>query len=366
MIPLPLFLIHWVVCLVAPQWIRPTTTLWNSVVNNKFAVGYHHPYIVLLGGNDGLLQQIDTIADNDIIINNGSAVGPIRCNGDAQFYAQISNDLFILAWTGDVLDVYYLDTYTYESNWITLNTNAKFGCIASTSDYIFIIGGTDGFPDNNFFGDVQIVNVHTKQWITGPFYKLRTKRAGQGCVVHPFTNKLYVLMGGYIDMNGFPALDSIEYLDIGDMGNLQSQPWYYNPYSMVYPANMARSVVYSDMILIVGGWYCYASGYPNCTYVDRVQTFNVYTSQVSIDHYLSAAWDPSSYIYGMNKVTPIVIRSRLYMLGGQTDEWQYLDIPTSEPTTDPTSNPTQPTRGPTGAPSRTPSAAPSSAPTLSP
>eukprot|EP01083_Nonionella_stella_P171709 587159_1 len=290
--------------------------------------GYWYPRIVFLGSNtaanDKQLMQYDVVNNN--MIDNGTSFTTDSVTNAGQSYAQISSDLFIISPSGDKLSVSHLDTKIFESSWknIVISSNAenlRYACLASDTlrNLLYITGGYEEFGADT--DSIQILNVSTPEWITTALNPptMKQTRSRHTCNVHSDRMRLYVI-AGYRDAE---PINTIEYLDVVDLSNLPLS--WQSSQNLIYDANAPRSVVYMDYIFVIGGQY----NDPTVTRVDRIQTINTLSGQVTTGAVFSGG-------IRVTMTSAIVVQNKLYMFGGQTmsditNTWQYyyLYVPSS-------------------------------------
>eukprot|EP01083_Nonionella_stella_P289045 983699_1 len=197
--------IIWIVNLfviIETGWISPSSKLYE--INRCQAVGSHDGTIYILAGKD----HRDSITQFDINTNSftnydENALSPQVGNlyGYAQWYTQQDDMLFMLH-GGDFpksIAMYRMSTNQYYPEWnsLSLSTDVnKFGCLASSPDYLFVVGGTNSNYDS--LNTVQAVSFHTFSWLSN-VDPMQQKRRCPVCIAHE--GKLYAF-SGVVDVYG--------------------------------------------------------------------------------------------------------------------------------------------------------------------
>eukprot|EP01084_Bolivina_argentea_P001627 3000_1 len=344
-------------------WLSGTTLIPRPTTN--MAIGYYNGFIYLLGGartySVKQLLQYDII--NNEFIDNGQYNLPVSIFGNGQFYTQINNYLYIInPDQGNTFVRFDLQTKTFESHWNTINIHKPvrhLGCLASTTQYLFVIGGHN--YANGLLNAFQVFNLLYNIWLTNTS-SMYQGRVECSCIVHPETNRLYAI-GGY-DL--FLPLNTIESILISD--NIPNQNWKYMTHNLIYAAQQSRSIIYKIYIFVIGGIYTYKNDLDSKIYrfnIDQLQVINTITGEISLGPLLN---------YGIYGTAAINVHDIAYAFGGciyddnllYPDKWQYdilTPFPTMSPTVETLSPTMMPTVEPTFIPTKQPTIIPTSIPT---
>ena len=111
---------------------------------SAMVIGYHGPYISLIGGLPQYAQMQQYNRRNNTMIDHGQVAAiNIRASGQGQYYTQLDNDLFFT--DDDILNVYHLDTNSYDYYWNNIDVTSvnDYACLTSNSvdNHLFILGG---------------------------------------------------------------------------------------------------------------------------------------------------------------------------------------------------------------------------------
>eukprot|EP01084_Bolivina_argentea_P297116 511802_1 len=359
-------------------WQSGTSVLPRA--DSFMAIGHWNGSIFLLGGTNerNALVEYNIISDQMIDYGNNSL--PTRIFGYNTFYTQQNELLFMIDPFDNVLNVMDLSSKMFISNWHSVNMTppieSGFRCLASTQEFIFMMGGYN--TEYKIINDLQILSLSTYAWIPNA-PSMFWKRYNHACVFHPESEKLYV-MGGYgkpVNCSGYCSGDitSVEEIKVE---NILNNKWEKTT-DLLFARHSARATTYGYNILVIGGdvWDDSLGNYKD---IDEVEVINIYTNKVTLTARLN---------YPISSAAIINVQDRISVFGGvdhahkpyktEVNKWQYFDLPTAptaaptlpsvsptispsqqtvSPTIDPTSNPTKDTDNPTNAPSFSPSAGP--------
>ncbi len=130
-------------------------------------------------------------------------------------YTQVNEVLYILR--DNFIATYNMKTKVFTPTIATSpisQSSEGFACLASTEEYIFIVGGWNGV----YIQTVSALEIATTNWVVG-MPTMLFARDDSTCVVHPNTEELFVISG--IDGTANPI--GIEKLYVGN--NPHSQTW---------------------------------------------------------------------------------------------------------------------------------------------
>eukprot|EP01083_Nonionella_stella_P137109 417243_1 len=307
------------------------------------AVAYYNDSIYLLGGMPTTnRQQLLQFNINHNVLNDSGTLSIQMLES----YTQMDNLVYFISSDWSTISTYDLQSKALSSNWRAIPTYAAAPCMASTDEYLFIIGGSDA--SGSALNMLQIYDLSPMGgWKTNNLVMNQSRNDRFACVIHPTTNFLYAIGGN--------NLKTIEKLSVG-VTNIENEieGWNTIEDQLTVPSNLISGVVYLDKILIIGGYY------QNHT-SSVMHIIDVISDGVSI-HGVPLA-------YPVSRTAVIIVDHRLYAFGGSgngghniwIDTWQYFDLP---PTQSPTHAPTESTLSPTDGPTKsTPS--PSHGPTES-
>eukprot|EP01084_Bolivina_argentea_P058091 106070_1 len=321
------------------------------------AVGYYNHSIWLLGGSYTNYYLTEFDIDQQSFINHGTTTGETNISwyiiGGGQYYTQINNTMYFIEYTGWEIMTYTLDTKQFTRRWqypFPTKVGGK-ACLASTSEYLFVVGGESANNVELTVNNLRILELSNKTWIASNLVpSMAQRRANLACIVHPTANRLYAI-GGRAQSQGKPALQNIEYLDLQTIGT--NTPWTMNPNDLLKENAGGRAIIYKQYVWVVGGFE-----YTNSVtlYFD-VQSIDTTNDKVEI----SVPCNGLLY-YRIVYSSAIIVSDVVYLFGGTnplgeglpttTDNWQYCNtIPTPKPTKYPTLYPT--TSNPTFQPSQT-------------
>eukprot|EP01084_Bolivina_argentea_P268075 455232_1 len=265
----------------------------------------------------------------------GSSVLANDTLGTGQYYTQINDTVYMISPSGDQFNIYNLQNKQFINNWndIVINTNvANKACIASNSNYIFVVGGGE---NGGVLNDFQALDLLANAWVqnTSPLNK---GRYAHSCVVHEEVGYLYAI-GGY-GTGGQRTGYTVEKTNVS-VTNISNSNWTQLPLELLEGTAGTRSIIYKSTIWILTGYWWNK-------YHDTIQILNVTNDQIS--------WGPTMQ-NAVENSSPINVHDYImYVFGGKTwpccstfvTTWQYIwfnasalttSIPPSNPTT---SNPT--------------------------
>eukprot|EP01083_Nonionella_stella_P085816 238073_1 len=209
------------------------------------AIGYNHKNktVLIFGSSDYPKQfiqfDLNTAQFTDIsetYLTQGIA-------GGGTFYSQVGHILWIINSTGTGFITIDTQTYVEYDPSITIPTNiGKYGCLATTDDHLFIVGGTDTGSDL-----VQVYNISAHTWFNAPL--LQTPRKRLVCMT--MDNTLYAIAGKN-DITKV-AFDTIETLDINALMNAQTIEWSYMSGTLNRGVASPSAVQYGTNIIVIGG-----------------------------------------------------------------------------------------------------------------
>eukprot|EP01084_Bolivina_argentea_P132932 234570_1 len=129
------------------------------------ATGYFNDSIFLLGGNAYGYQMLEYKVSESEFIDHGENKLNDNTFGFGQYYSQINDTIYIIDPDGDKLSVFHMNTKIFEKSWnnvvIPLDVSSV-GCLASSSQYLFVVGGRDII--GAYLNTVQMLDVTTLMW----------------------------------------------------------------------------------------------------------------------------------------------------------------------------------------------------------
>eukprot|EP01084_Bolivina_argentea_P074906 135862_1 len=299
---------------------------------------------VLLIGGYNYPEQLTTFSGTKFSDQGLGFLVDYGTYGIGQFYTQIDNRLYMIAYRGSAITYVDTKTRTY-NNWpyiyIPINVGYQEGCLASMKtnyhEYLFVVGG---LGDNKYIiNSLQIYNMTSDEWISSA-PSMDTTRMDVSCLVK---NDMLFAIGGYGSTDSSQlnrCLDSIEILDVGNGGlmNIQNRDWKYMQGRLSIGADSFRAVGYGDYIIVIGGGtqYSYAVKDINVHVIDTISL------SVKLDGSI-AQMDKGLECPGV-----IILKDVLYIFGGDdslfgggnpssVDSYLYLDLgPSLAPTNAPT------------------------------
>eukprot|EP01084_Bolivina_argentea_P108352 193642_1 len=192
---------------------KPDSNMAGGVFNNS---------IFILGGNAHrfhFLQYDITkskfIQDNNMNDINGP-IYPYGIFGNSQYYSQFGNKLYIL-YSGASILIFDLQSQLFQKYNDVIPKPAIDGCVASTANYLFIIGG---YPNAIEFLDIlQIFDLSQYKFISNTIH-MNEKRRSSSCAYHESTQKLYVI-------GGKRSTDWLYSVEVISTINITKQSWTY-------------------------------------------------------------------------------------------------------------------------------------------
>eukprot|EP01084_Bolivina_argentea_P291736 501423_1 len=260
----------------------------------QMAVSYFDNKIYLIGGavNPKQLMIFD-VFDHQITVDQGINAISHNIDGRAQYYTQVNEILYMIR--DNVIATYNMKTKVFNPTLISMTISQDspgFACLASTEEYLFIVGGYNGA----YISAVQALEISSTTWVPG-ISNMLFARDDAACIVHPVTDELFVISG--IDGTIYPI--GIEKLFVGN--NIQSQIWQFvNHVYAVY--RRARAVAYKNYILLIGGSF---------------ETINVIGQFISVIDIFTGAVTIGGHL-NTNIANPgaIIVNNDIYLFGGDT------------------------------------------------
>eukprot|EP01083_Nonionella_stella_P156881 508553_1 len=353
--------------MIGTQWISPNTRLYTT--KDGAAVGSHNGTVYIIGGyyHQQSVTKFDVNTNAFIEYDDKALSSKIWLFGWTQFYTQQQDMLFILHRTDPTnsIAMYRMSDSHFDTQWNSINVNPRvgaFGCLASSPDYLFVVGGAD--TSYNSINTVQVVSLTTFVWLSN-VTPLIQKRRETSCIVHK--DKLYAF-GGYIDV--FAGLSEDMWTDTNErigLNNILNGSWQYIQ-PLATKLSSAHIISWRHYIYIVGGKY-------DDTPLDSVYIFNSITEEISLS--------PNRLSYTVQHAAVIAVGDSIYAFGGEinledpTDRWMHTTLvmdssaPTSSPSDTPSAHPSaapsdSTSADPTDSPSADPTGHPSSHPATSP
>eukprot|EP01083_Nonionella_stella_P038938 105887_1 len=328
---------------------------------SDMAIGYDHANdaVLLLGGYE-FDQHFAVFKDNNFTDHGSVFTYDDGVQGNAQFYTQLSNTLWMLNREGTEIHAFDINTYQMLpiSPSITVQNTETMAlstaCLASIDDYLIVVGG--GFYD--ILDTVQIYHLTDHKWLSNTA-SLNGPRTYAACITA--NNKVYA-MGGVND--NLDDLDSIEVLDVSHIANT-STSWYFFGCTLQQRRYQLRAALYgTDMIYVVGGETLFRA-WPSVDIINTVTDECLVADDLNFD---------------VTGAPPIIVQNTLFVFGGfirdlvADDRYQYLSLPTSNstPVTPPPSqspaygSTINPTKRETSDPTHHPSIIPTSDPVPEP
>eukprot|EP01083_Nonionella_stella_P191734 709439_1 len=346
-------------------WQQNNATLSLPNINSTYAdysmaAATNNHSVFLIGGTKNRYQLAIFDINTEIFIYYNDSIAP-ETVGTGQFYTQIDNGLIMISTKGADTSLTYfdLDTITFTTDWVGV-APYDFGgaaCLASTNDFIFILGG----DHSGYKSSVQILNISANRWSIGS--NMNERRGHFACIVHTnhdSNNTLYAI-GAY---TGYSAFSNT--IERTELSNITSLSWSYIG-NLLYYTYGDRAVAYEDYIFVVGGRGKKELG-DSTEDIDEFQVINTLSGNVTSGGYLSYP----TRVSGVVSIGHIIYAfCGIENVRGQfkaISRWQYCDLTlTLPPTADPTQEPTIiPTKGPTTHPSQFPSVSPTEVPTNMP
>eukprot|EP01084_Bolivina_argentea_P201663 344684_1 len=172
------------------------------------ATGFWNDSIYIIGGEQARKELIEYNTLSKQMIKLNSYVDRDTW-GYGQYWSQQTENLYMIDPSGDSLNVMNLATKTFTTNWQGININvANFGCLASTSVYLFITGGGSPPIDN-----LQVFDMTRNKWMSNT-QSMIYNRYKHACIVH----------GGYLYVIG-GNIYTIEKIKVNNMINIGTEQW---------------------------------------------------------------------------------------------------------------------------------------------
>eukprot|EP01084_Bolivina_argentea_P314575 544876_1 len=329
------------IVLTNSSWISPSSSLL-PVARTEMIVGLFNQTISLLGGTPSTTDLVAfNIQSNNFSITNISGLNESLDYGlehmRSQYYTSADNIIYIAQ--SEYLSIYNMEIKTFTKQWQSLpvSTYSHLPCIASTSQYLFIMGGVN---TGGYLQTLYLFNFSSGQW-NKRLPIMTTTRDHFACIAieNEKVNKLYAI-AGYIGH----YLSSVECLEID---NIETNTWNEIGH-LSWTVRSQRAVQYKDIIFIIGGLFYSAS---HSYYKDMVYIIDTNTDKISVSS--------DNLPYGASCVSAVISDDIIYAFGGFNNyfvnNWMYYTMPTNNPTqtpitSTPTSSPTTtiPTLSPTG------------------
>eukprot|EP01083_Nonionella_stella_P194385 716980_1 len=360
--------IFYLVHIASSSWIRTDSVLPRA--GGSSAIGYN-PYneTIYLLGESTSKQQIEYDIDGQFITDHGTKSLPINVFSFTQYYAQVNDIIYIKTdaieaalSTFNVNTGAFIQSYTTNMN-IPSTSRLIYPCVAATERYVIVSGGRY-FATLSSTNKVHSYDLKTDQWIQN-VSPMTHKRDQHSCIIHPFTNELYVFGGFSSDAQ---CLSSIGKINIDD---ITQKSWTFVG-DLTQALCTTAAVYYRNMIFIIGGWHCSAN-FPRAI----VHTLDVLTDTIAVFK------DPLPVV--LSEGSAIVVGDMLYVFAGESNDGYddalltydlySLNLPTltttANPSTKPTTNPStiptvNPIERPTAIPTAKPTTNPSTKPTVNP
>eukprot|EP01083_Nonionella_stella_P058754 153838_1 len=321
---------------------------WNDTI--YFLGGDNHPWHLFTFTPAGDFSDYGLRNFNHII------------KGDAQSYAQLNHILYMIG-LDDTPEINTIYTYDMKTNILkpgayTIPTYIRSdACLASTTDYLFVIGGTVVDLSCGLYCALDLVqpfNLVSRNW-SKPLH-MNVPRRSLSCIAYPKTNTIYAVAGDDGDKN----IATIEKYTIDS----KQSNWQYVDGSLTKGFVSSRCAIYDDNIYIIGG---YTNGlFSDVMHIIDTTTNNVFAS-------------PDTLPYEVAATAVIVVDDVLYAFGGNNDKYTskclntyVYYMPTLHPSTNPSRYPSthpstkQPSLPPTTHPTKHPSINPSIYPSIRP
>eukprot|EP01083_Nonionella_stella_P181195 648210_1 len=332
-----------IVQFIEGQWIS-SSDWFLPHPDFQMSIGAHNDILTIFGGNFYPLD-LTTYNISSHVITGFGRVLPTYTRGYSQYWTQMGHIVLMLDSYSPVINSYDLSTNIFTQQWkgITIPKNITIytGCIASTQDALFIVGGANETKDV-YFDTFFIYYLNKNTWDSGPSISLARSR--HSCIVSEWSDTLFVIGGHY----HYTQTRRIEYISVH---NTTENTWTILNHNLGFRSWGVRSVSYHQYIYIISG--------SDDTYSNTVHIIDTERNSLSVA--------PHSLVYGVSYSTPVIVNDRLYVFGGRisygvsSSRLQYLDLPRS--TITPTSTTTS---TPTSVPTPTPTLIPIHFPTLTP
>eukprot|EP01083_Nonionella_stella_P232411 819902_1 len=296
------------------QWIS-SSDWFLPQPDFQMSIGAYNDILTILGGNYNPLDMTIYEISNDLIIPL-----PTNTMGTSQYWTQIQNIVLLMDPYSPVINSYDLSTSIFTQKWkgITIPNNVTIytGCIASTQDTLFIVGGADEVNDV-YLDTLFIYYLNSDTWDHGA--SISPPRSRHSCIVSEWSDQLYVIGGQY--RNG--QTRGIQYISVN---NTAQNTWTTLQHNLEFRSDGVRSVSYDKYIYIISGGDNEGTG----IYLNTVHIIDAETNTLSVAQH--------SLVYGVSYSAPVIVQDRLYVFGGRitygvgTSRLQYLDLLPTTPT----------------------------------
>eukprot|EP01084_Bolivina_argentea_P007746 14536_1 len=270
------------------------------------SVGSYNGSIFILGGGSSYysMQYASGVFD---VLETAETLYNIQGTGD--YYTQIDDSLYMIDASRSYLNKYNMNTkksFTLkEFKEIEINVGMT-GCLTSTDDFIFVLGGNSGT-------NVQILDLKTMNWLNN-IPSMQIQRYDHSCIVDPITSSLWAIGG----QNDETYLNSIETINIINIMEQESQ-WHYITDTLFEPIIYVRSILVFNRIYVIGG-------YSNDGNVDTVQVIDPLFETVSIL--------PDRLPTSISLISITTINNVIYVFSDNR-YWMTYEIPISSTVTSP-------------------------------
>eukprot|EP01084_Bolivina_argentea_P109044 194910_1 len=303
-------------------WISPLHPVLPRPVYAMAICHLNNSIVLLGGGHENDLQMITYDIINNSIQDYGKTVLSLNMSafGHGDYYTQIRHNFYwIEPITSHIVEYNILnDNFTSS---IKMDIFVSFGsCLTSHENMLYILGGLNQMQQQ--IKTVQIFNLSSQTWVNSTqIPSMILARSHHSCIIDPVHNTLYAI-GGLNDAVG--ALGSVEIISID---NIQHQSWNWGS-TLKYSTMSSRTVIYQNMILVIGGVYYDLNLYQM---LSEIQVIDCSTGIVSIMGYLDHAVATTSVV---------IVNDIVYAFGGSStvvpptgvNTWQYLKIASSDNT----------------------------------
>ena len=237
------------------QWSSPFTPTY-PFSDVQMSTAYCNQIIYILGGNNNAHQITEYNITNSSFTKLQIHIpyaSDYSYYGWSQYWSQINNTLFISR------GQYHQNTYLEKFNLINKEYNAKWtvvptyradrACLASSSTHLYIVGGLDWDTNNLGLTTMDIFNVISNSWETGP--EMSEGRRAHACIVSN-NNKLFAI-GGWNRFDSHATsrpTDTVEYISID---NIRQNSWQYTTNNMSIGLWALRVLKYGKNLYTIGG-----------------------------------------------------------------------------------------------------------------
>eukprot|EP01084_Bolivina_argentea_P141652 248902_1 len=193
-----------VISIANSQWVRVHTMVPRY--SRRMATGSHNGSIFIIGGWLSPQQLLEY--NTDSWIDHGMYALPSSTFGMSDYYTQINHLLYMISTDRNTLNVYNMDTNIFISDLINVTNHSIWsGCITSTHNTLFIMGGYDDYW-YLLMNTVSILLLDTMEWLNN-VPSMQINRAGHSCNIDPDTSSLYAI-GGW-------SIRSVEMINIDNI-----------------------------------------------------------------------------------------------------------------------------------------------------